>query len=373
MVTLNCGIQNGTVPLVALPVGVALGVVELDVVVVPDDAAAVLDDAVVVPEGAEVDPDGAEGNGVPLVEDDELPLLGVGETREPVLLAVNVEDPPELMLLGVADNDVVVLGIDNERLVSVLVLVVSRGVLVETEVREGLDALAELLVEVDRVDKDVTGEEAVVLPRLEESGFCVDVLEWLGRPLELEVESLPDETLLEEVVDVTSVEELCVPETADELVILLVAVVVCVRLSVVDVNDTEEDWPVVFVPERLLEPDDHSDDEPLTLLVVDEATELSVPDSVEAEVPDESEDVHEDTGTLGLSSVVVEEATGEDEESLVVLPEDVVEPLLIEPPVLGGILPDPEYPLPVWVVADTTGPVVVDVVVGSIVVVPPQS
>lgn len=315
MVTLNCGIQNGTVPLVALPVGVALGVVELDVVVVPDDAAAVLDDAVVVPEGAEVDPDGAEGDEVPPGKEDELPLLGDGETREPVLLVVNVEDPLELMLLGVADNDVVVLGIDNERLVSILVLVVSRGVLVETEVREGVDALAELLVEVERVDKDVTREEAVVLPRLEESGVCVDVLEWLGRPLELDVESLPDETLPEEVVDVTPVEELCVPETADELVILLLTVVGNVRLSVVDVNDTEEDWPVDSVPERLLELDGDSDGEPLTLLDVDAAAELSLPDSVEAEVLDENEDVHEDMGTLGLMSVLVVEATGDDEDS----------------------------------------------------------
>lgn len=98
MLTLNCGIQKGTVPLVALAVGVALGVAELDVVVVPDDEAPVLDDATVVPDGTEVDADGAEGHDVPPVEEDGLPLLGVGETREPVLLGVGISGKPVLVV-----------------------------------------------------------------------------------------------------------------------------------------------------------------------------------------------------------------------------------------------------------------------------------
>lgn len=51
----------------------------------------------------------------------------------------------------------------------------------------------------------------------------------------------------------------------------------------------------------------------------------------------------------------------------------MVEPLPIEPSVLGGILPDSDCPAPVWVPDDATGPVVVDVVLGSVVIVPPQS
>lgn len=130
--TLNCGIQKGTVPLFGLTVGVPLGVVELDVVVVPEDAVAVLDDTRVVPDGTEVEPDGAEGNEVPPGEEDELPLLSVGEITEPVLLGVgsseepiivvNVEGGPELTVLGSAGKEVAVIGIDNERLVSVLVV-----------------------------------------------------------------------------------------------------------------------------------------------------------------------------------------------------------------------------------------------------------
>lgn len=51
----------------------------------------------------------------------------------------------------------------------------------------------------------------------------------------------------------------------------------------------------------------------------------------------------------------------------------MVEPLPIEPPVLGAILPGPDSPAPVWVMDDATEPVVVDVVLGSVVIVPPQS
>lgn len=323
MTTLNCGIQKGTVLLFALVVGVALGVVELDVVVVPEDAVAVLDDTMVVPDGTEVEPDGAEGNEVPPGEEDELPLLSVGEIKEPVLLGVgssgepvlvvNVEGAPELSMLGSAGKEVVLLGVDNERLVSVLV--VWKGVLGDAELREGVDTLVEPIVEVDGVDNVVIGEEIVVLPRLEEPDVWVNELEGLGRPLDVDVESFPDEMVTEESVDVTSVEEPSVPEILDELTVLLLTVIDGVWLSVIDVNDTEEDCPMVSVTEPLLVPDDGIDGEPLTLLVVDESTELSVFDPVGAEVPDENEDVNEDTGTLRLSSVLVVEATDDDEDS----------------------------------------------------------
>lgn len=355
--TLNCGIQKGTVPLIALAVGVALGVVELDVVVVPGEPGAVLDDTAVLPDGTELGPDGAGGNEVPLGENDELPLLSVGETMEPVLLlgvgssaepvlVVNVKVALELTLLGIAGTEVVVLGIDNERLMSVLV--VCTGVLGDIELREGVDALAEPSVEVDRVDNDVITEDIVVLPRLEEPGVWVGVLDGLGSPSDVDVDSLQDEMLAEETVDVTTLEELVVPGTAVELKILLLTVVGIFWLSVVDVNDTVEDLLVVSVTERLLVPDSDADCEPLTLLVgVDEATWLSVSDCVETEVPDENEDVHEDTETLGPTSVLVVEATVSDEGLSVIRAEDTVEPLLIEAPVLEEILPDSEYPSPV--------------------------
>lgn len=298
--TLNCGIQKGTVLLDALAVGVALGVAELDVVVVPDDEAAVLDDITVVPDGTEVHKDGAEGNDVPTVEENGLSLL-------------NVEGTPELTLLRVVGKEAIVLGVDSERLVSVLV--VCRDVLVGGELREGAGTLAETIVEVDRVDNDVTGEELLVLPRLEGPGVWVDGLEELGVSLDVDVESFPDEMLAEETVDVTSVEVLSVPETTGELTILLLTVVGSVWLCVIDVNETEEDCPMVSVVERLLVPDGDSDDEPLTRLVVDEATWLLVSDPVDTEVPDVNEDVHDDTGTLGLSSVLIVEAIGGDEDS----------------------------------------------------------
>lgn len=349
--TLNCGIQKGTAPLVVLTEGVAVGVVEPDDHVMPDDALAMLDDEIVVPDITELEPDVAEGNEVPPGEDDELPLLSDGETREPVLLVVGNSGKPvlivnfgvalELTLLGVAGKEVVVLGIDNERLVSVLV--VCTGVLGDTELREGVDALAEPSVEVNRVDNDVITEDIVVLPRLEEPGVWVGVLDGLGSPSDIDVESLQDEMLAEETVDVTTLEELVVPGTAVELKILLLTVVDIVWLSVVDVNDTVEDLLVVSVTESLLVPDSDADCEPLTLLVgVDEATWLSVSDCVETEVPDENEDVHEDTETLGPTSVLVVEATGSDEDLSVVRAEDTVEPLLIEAPVLEEILPDSE-------------------------------
>ncbi|KAK7717281.1 hypothetical protein SLS64_002771 [Diaporthe eres] len=267
-----------------------------------------------------VETDGAEGNEVPPGEEDELPPLGVGETREPVLLGVasseepvlvvNVEGAPELTVLGSAGKEVVVLGIDNERLVSELV--VWTGVLGDTELREGVDTLVEPIVEVDRVDSVVIGEETVVLPRLEEPDVWVNELEELGGPLDVDVESFPDEMVTEESVDVTSVEEPSVPEIVGELTVLLLTVIDGVWLSVIDVYDTEEDCPLVSV---MLVPDDGIDGEPLTLLVVDESTELSVFDPVGAEVPDENEDVNEDGGTLGLSSVLVVEATGDDDDS----------------------------------------------------------
>lgn len=52
---------------------------------------------------------------------------------------------------------------------------------------------------------------------------------------------------------------------------------------------------------------------------------------------------------------------------------DVVELLTVEPSVLGRLPPDPDSPAPVCVVADTTDPTVVDDVVGSVLIVLPQS
>lgn len=165
-------------------------------------------------------------------------------------------------------------------------------------------------MEVDRVDSVAIGEELVVLPRLEELDVWVNELEELGRPLD--VESFPDEIVTEESVDVTSVEEPSVPEIVGELTVLLLTVIDSVWLSVIDVNDIEEDCPLVFV---MLVLDDGIDGEPLTWLVVDESTELSVFDPVGAEVPDENEDVNEDVGTLGPSNVFVVEVIGDDDDS----------------------------------------------------------
>lgn len=207
----------------------------------------------------------------------------------------------------------IVLGVDSEWLVSVLV--VCRGVLVGAELKEGVDTLAETIVDVDRVDNDVTGEELLVLPRLEEPGVWVDGLEELGISLDVDVESFPDEMLAEGTVNVTSVEVLSVPETTGELTILLLTVVGSVWLSVVEVNKTEEDCPMVSVVESLLVPDGDSDDKPLPLMVVGEATWLMVSDPVDTEVPDVNEDVHDDTGLLGLSGVLIVEAIGGDQDS----------------------------------------------------------
>lgn len=123
--TLNCGIQKGTVLLVALAVGVALGAVELAEVVVPEDPAVVAD-------GSEADPDEVEGKELPPEVEGALPLLSVEETRDPVLLVVdspgdpgiveNVEELPELGLPGVADDEVIILDTGCERLVPVLVV-----------------------------------------------------------------------------------------------------------------------------------------------------------------------------------------------------------------------------------------------------------
>lgn len=81
----------------------------------------------------------------------------------------------------------------------------------------------------------------------------------------------------------------------------------------------------------------------------------------------------ETPGTLELSSVLIVEPTSGDEDWCVVYAEAVVEPLIVEPPVLGRLPPDPDSPAPVWVGPDTTGPMVVDDVVGIVVIVPPQS
>lgn len=123
--TLNCGIQKGTVLLVALAVGVALGAVELAEVVVPEEP-------VVVADGSEADPDEVEGKELPPEAEGLLPLLNVEETRDPVLLVVdspgdpgiveNVEELPELGLPGVADDEVIILDTGCERLVPVLVV-----------------------------------------------------------------------------------------------------------------------------------------------------------------------------------------------------------------------------------------------------------
>lgn len=239
--TLNCGIQNGTVPLVALAVGVVLGTVATDEVLVPDDVT-------VLPDGCGAVPDEVGGNELPPGEEDKLPPLSVDDVSEPVLLGVgcpgepvlvvNVEGALGLALLGVEGKEVAVLGIDNERLVSVLV--VCRGVLGDTEPIEGVDTLAEPLVELDRVDSVVgTG----TLPGLEEPGVWVDELGEPGRPLDVAVEPSSDEILpvAEETVDVTSSEELSVPETVGELVLPLPVVEGSVWVSALDVNDVEED------------------------------------------------------------------------------------------------------------------------------------
>lgn len=285
--TLNCGIQKGTAPLVALAVGVALDVVELDEV-------AVTDDVTVLTDGCEVDPDEAEGVELPPGEEDKLPVLSVDDATEPVILevgspgepvlVVNVEGAPELTLLGVVGREVVEREIVNERLV--FVIVVGTGVPGESELREGVEPLAEPLVEVDWVVNDVVGKGASVLLRLEElnvgvsepgevelsegagtagepleevdgldsvvvgagklpvledASVWVDELGELEWPPEVDVESSPDEMLAEEALDVTSAEDVSVPETVCELEAPLLLVGGSNWLSVVDVNDVEED------------------------------------------------------------------------------------------------------------------------------------
>lgn len=229
--TLNSGIQKGTVLLVTLAVGVALGISETDEVGVPEET--------------EVDLDEDEGNEFPSDKEDELPLLSVDDVREPVLLGVGRSDEPVLVvivggelepvLLTVVDDGLVV-GTDCER----LVLVVCTGVLGELELKDGVEPLAEPVVELDRVD-DRVGTGVSVLPRLEELGVAVGELGELGTPPEVDVRSSPDEVVVEGTVEVTPVEELSVPETVGEPVIPLLTFVGSVWLSVFEVNDAEDD------------------------------------------------------------------------------------------------------------------------------------
>lgn len=228
--TLNSGIQKGTVLLVVLAVGVALGISETDEVGVPEET--------------EVDLDEDEGNEPPSDKEDELPLLSVDDVREPVLLGVGRSDEPVLVvivgelepvLLTVVDEGLVV-GTDCER----LVLVVCAGVLGELELKDGVEPLTELVVELDRVD-DSVGTGVSVLPRLEELGVAVGELGELGTPPEVDVRSSPDEVVVEGTVEVTPVEELSVPETVGESVIPLLTFVGSVWLSVFEVNDAEDD------------------------------------------------------------------------------------------------------------------------------------
>lgn len=231
--TLNSGIQKGTVLLVALAVGVVLGISETDEVGVPVEI--------------EVDLDEDEGNEPPSDKEDELPLLSVDDVREPVLLGVGRSDEPVLVvivggalepaLLGVVDEGLAVES-DCERLVSVLV--VCTGVLGELELKDGVEPLAEPIVELDRVDDNV-GTGVSVLSRLEELGVAVGELGELGTPPEVDVRSSPDEVVAEGTVDVAPVEELSVPETVGEPVVPLLTVVGSVWLSVFEVNDAEDD------------------------------------------------------------------------------------------------------------------------------------
>lgn len=231
--TLNSGIQKGTVLLVTLAVGVALGISETDEVGVPEET--------------EVDLDEDEGNEPPSDKEDELPLLSVDDVREPVLLGVGRSDEPVLVvivggalepaLLGVVDEGLVV-GTDCERLVSVIV--VCTGVLGELELKDGVEPLDEPPVEVDRVDDNV-GTGVSVLPRLEELGVAVCELGELGTPPEVDVRPSPDEVVVEGTVEVTPVEELPVPETVGEPVVPLLTVVGSVWLSVLEVTDAEDD------------------------------------------------------------------------------------------------------------------------------------
>lgn len=155
--TLNGGIENGTVALVALVVDVGLGAVETADVVVSDEA-------VGVPGDTEIDPDESEEDEAPADEEDEMPLLRVVKAWEPVVLGpvrpvepavvLDSEGVAELTLMLVPDKELVALGIDNETLVSVLV---STGAPGETELKEDVDTLAEPIVELGRVDKDVIG------------------------------------------------------------------------------------------------------------------------------------------------------------------------------------------------------------------------
>lgn len=231
--TLNSGIQKGTVLLVALAVGVALGISETDEVGVPEEI--------------EVDLDEDEGNEPPSDKEDELPLLSVDDVREPVLLGVGRSDEPVLVvivggalepaLLGVVDEGLAV-DSDCERLVSVLI--VCTGVLGELELKDGVEPLAEPIVELDRVDDNV-GTGVSVPSRLEELGVAVGELGELGTPPEVDVRSSPDEVVAEGTVDVAPIEELSVPETVDEPVVPLLTVVGSVWLSVFEVNDAEDE------------------------------------------------------------------------------------------------------------------------------------
>lgn len=229
--TLNSGIQKGTVLLVVLAVGVALGISETDEVGVPEET--------------EVDLDEDEGNEPPSDKEDELPLLSVDDVREPVLLGVGRSDEPVLVVIVGGELEPVLLTVVDEGLVvgtncERLVLVVCTGVLGELELKDGVEPLAEPVVELDRVD-DSVGTGVSVLPRLEELGVAVGELGELGTPPEVDVRSSPDEVVVEGTVEVTPVEELSVPETVGEPVIALLTFVGSVWLSVFEVNDAEDD------------------------------------------------------------------------------------------------------------------------------------
>lgn len=229
--TLNSGIQKGTVLLVVLAVGVALGISETDEVGVPEET--------------EVDLDEDEGNEPPSDKEDELPLLSVDDVREPVLLGVGRSDEPVLVVIVGGELEPVLLTVVDEGLVvgtncERLVLVVCTGVLGELELKDGVEPLAEPVVELDRVD-DSVGTGVSVLPRLEELGVAVGELGELGTPPEVDVRSSPDEVVVEGTVEVTPVEELSVPETVGEPVIPLLTFVGSVWLSVFEVNDAEND------------------------------------------------------------------------------------------------------------------------------------
>lgn len=263
-------------PLVALAVGVGLGVTG------PDETV-VLEDTSVPPEGAGVVPDGAVTDEVPLGGKGGPPLVSVVETREPVLLEVgssgdpvlvlNVEGVSELGLLGEAVKEVGVFEVGKEMLVPVLVGFT--GVLGETVLTEGVDRLEASMLEVDTVGDDVVEKKVAVLLRL------VKLDPGLGglgesEPAEVElgegreavgdtmvevdgVDSVvvgtgtlppgvwvkvgvsPDEIVPEEMVDVTTVEGASDPDVPGELVVLLLIAVGVDWLSVWEVTSVDED------------------------------------------------------------------------------------------------------------------------------------